>query len=110
MLYGALVAVAGVIGAVTSGSAISAVSGVIFGALAIAAGFGLRRRNVWARPLGFAVSGFLLLFFAMRVAQGQLFPALIVALLSLIALVVLARVTPLALPSAEQKQAADLNE
>ena len=103
VLYGALVAVAGVIGAVTSGSAISLVSGVIFGALAIVAGFGLRRRNAWARPLGFAVSGFLLLFFASRIAQGQLFPAIIVALLSLLALVVLFRITPLALPSAEQK-------
>lgn len=103
VLYGALVAVAGVIGAITSGSAISAVSGVIFGVLAIAAGFGLRRRAAWARPLGFAVSGFLLLFFAMRILQGHLFPALIVALLSLLALVVLARFTPLALPSAEQK-------
>ena len=110
MLYGALVAVAGVIGAITSGSAISAVSGVIFGALAIAAGFGLRSRNMWARPLGFAVSGFLLLFFAMRIAQGQLFPALIVALLSLLALVVLARITPLALPSAAQKQAPDSSD
>jgi len=58
MVYGALVAVAGVIGAVTSGSAISVVSGAIYDALAIAAGFGLRRRNVWSRPLGFAVSGF----------------------------------------------------
>ena len=110
MLYGALVAVAGVIGAVTSGSAISAVSGVIFGALAIVAGFGLRRPTVWARPLGFAVSGFLLLFFAMRILQGQLFPALIVALLSLAALVMLARVTPLALLSAEQKQASDSSD
>jgi len=51
-----------------------------------------------------------LLFFAIRVAQGQLFSALIVALLSLIALAVLVRVIPLALPSAEQKQAADLND
>ena len=103
VVYGALVAVAGVLGAITSGSAISAVSGVIFGALAIVAGFGLRRRTPWARPLGFAVSGFLLLFFAMRIAQGQLFPALIVALLSLLALVVLFKAAPLALPSAEQK-------
>lgn len=91
VVYGALVAVAGVIGAVTSGSAISAISGVIFGALAMVAGFGLRRRTAWARPLGFGVSAFLLLFFAMRVAQGQLFPASVVALLSLLALVVLAR-------------------
>ena len=91
VVYGALVAVAGVIGAVTSGSAISAISGVIFGALAMVAGLGLRRPSAWARPLGFAVSGFLLLFFAMRIAQGQLFPALIVALLSLLALVVLVR-------------------
>ena len=103
VLYGALVAVAGVIGAITSGSAISLISGVIFGVLAIAAGFGLRRPNAWARPLGFAVSGFLLLFFAARIAQGQLFPALAVALLSLLALVVLARFNPLALPSAGQK-------
>ena len=91
LVYGALVAVAGVLGAVTSGSAISAVSGVIFGALAMIAGLGLRRPSAWARPLGFAVSGFLLLFFAARIAQGQLFPALIVALLSLLALVVLVR-------------------
>ncbi len=110
LLYGALVAVAGVIGAITSGSAISAVSGVIFGALAIVAGFGLRRptaRARWARPLGFAVSGFLLLFFASRMLQESLFPALIVALLSLLALVVLFRVTPSALPSTERKQAPD---
>lgn len=110
VLYGALVAVAGLIGAITAGSAISAVSGVIFGVLAIAAGFGLRRRAAWARPLGFAVSGFLLLFFAMRILQGQLFPALIVALLSLLALVVLARITPLALPNAERKQSPDSSD
>jgi uncharacterized membrane protein (UPF0136 family) len=87
--YGALVAVFGVVGAITSGSVISAITGVIFGALAILSGTGMRSGARWGKLLGIAVSAFLTLFFFSRLVQGSVFPGVIVLVLSVVALVVL---------------------
>ncbi len=89
MLYGTVVLIAGFIGAMTSSSLISLVTGGIFGSLAALSGYGLNTNQKWARPLGFAVSGFLAIFFMIRMIQGSPFPALAVAGLSMIAIAML---------------------
>ncbi len=92
MLYGVVVLIAGFIGLMTSGSLISLVTGGIFGSLAALSGYGLAQEAKWARPLGFAVSGFLAIFFMIRMIQGSPFPALAVAGLSMIAIAMLIQV------------------
>jgi uncharacterized membrane protein (UPF0136 family) len=87
--YGALVALFGVIGAITSGSAISAITGVIFGALGILSGVAIRRGVGWGKLLGIAVTAFLTLFFFSRLVQGSVFPGVVVLILSALAFVVL---------------------
>jgi uncharacterized membrane protein (UPF0136 family) len=89
MLYGTVVLIAGFIGAMTSGSLISLVTGGIFGSLAALSGYGLKTSEKWARPLGFTISGFLAIFFMIRMIQGSPFPALAVVGLSMIAIAML---------------------
>lgn len=89
MLYGTVVLIAGFIGAVTANSLISLVVGGIFGSLAALSGWGMQHQKKWARPLGFAVSGILAMFFMIRMIQGSPFPALAVAGLSMIAIAML---------------------
>ncbi len=89
MLYGVVVLIAGFIGLMTSGSLISLVTGGVFGSLAALSGYGLAQKAAWARPLGFGVSGFLAIFFMVRMIQGSPFPALAVAGLSMIAIAML---------------------
>lgn len=89
MLYGVVVLIAGIIGMITSGSFVSLLTGGIFGSLAALSGYGLSQNSKWARPLGFAVSGFLALFFMMRMIQGSPFPALAIAGLSMISIAML---------------------
>ena len=89
MLYGTVVLIAGFIGMVTTKSMISLVVGGIFGSLAALCGYGLQNDQKWARPLGFAVSSVLAIFFMIRMIQGSPFPALAVAGLSMIAIAML---------------------
>ena len=89
MLYGTVVLIAGFIGAVTAQSIISLVFGGVFGSLAALSGWGLQNEKKWARPLGFAVSAILAMFFMIRMIQGSPFPALAVAGLSMIAIAML---------------------
>jgi uncharacterized membrane protein (UPF0136 family) len=89
MLYGTVVLIAGFIGMVTSQSMISLVVGGIFGSLSALSGWGMQNQKTWARPLGFAVSGILAMFFMIRMIQGSPFPALAVAGLSMIAIAML---------------------
>jgi uncharacterized membrane protein (UPF0136 family) len=88
-LYGVVVGIAGIIGFVTSGSAVSLVSSGVFAALSLLAGFGLGRGLAWARPLGLFTVSALGLFFMTRVVQGSPFPALAIVGLSLISLAML---------------------
>jgi uncharacterized membrane protein (UPF0136 family) len=88
MVYGAFILVGGVMGA--AASLISLVTGVIFGGLAIASGWGLRGQQNWGFYLGAAVSLFLTLFFGSRFVQtGAIFPALVTLIFSLVAFIVL---------------------
>ncbi len=92
MAYGAFVMLGGVIGAVASGSMASLISGGISGALAFLAGWGLQQGSSWARPLGFAIAGFLALFFLWRMINAfTAFPALATFGLSIVALALLYR-------------------
>jgi uncharacterized membrane protein (UPF0136 family) len=92
MSYGAFVLLGGIIGAVSSGSAISLISGGISGALAVLSGIGLQKGLSWARPLGFVVAGFLALFFLWRMINAfSAFPALATFGLSITALALLYR-------------------
>jgi uncharacterized membrane protein (UPF0136 family) len=85
-LYGAVVIVAGLIGFITSNSAVSLVSSGIFGIMALISGYGLEKKLSFAKPLGLATVSLLGLFFMWRTAQGSAFPALAIVGLSLIGL------------------------
>ena len=88
MVYGAFILVGGIIGA--AASVISLVTGVIFGGLAVASGWGLRGQQNWGFYLGAAVSLLLTLFFGSRFAQtGAIFPALVTLIFSLVVFIVL---------------------
>ena len=88
MVYGAFILVGGIIGA--AASVISLVTGVIFGGLAVASGWGLRGQQNWGFYLGASVSLLLTLFFGSRFVQtGAIFPALVPLIFSLVAFIVL---------------------
>jgi uncharacterized membrane protein (UPF0136 family) len=92
MAYGAFVILGGVIGFVASGSAVSLISGGVSGVLAFVSGLGLQKGSSWARPLGFAIAGFLALFFLWRMINAfTAFPALATFGLSIVALALLYR-------------------
>jgi uncharacterized membrane protein (UPF0136 family) len=92
--YGVVVIVAGLIGFVTSNSAVSLISSGIFGMMALVSGYGLGKKLPFARPLGLLTVSLLGLFFMWRVVQGSPFPALAIVGLSLVGLAFLLDKTP----------------
>lgn len=85
LIFGALVALGGIMGFAKSGSLPSLWAGVISGLALIAASFGIKKRKPWGYPLALILGCLLLALFILRfIKTHAFFPAGGMALLSLV--------------------------
>ena len=92
-IYGAIVAVVGVLGYVRAGSKVSAIAGLAAGAVLIALGVAMQRGQRWGLPAAVIVTILLLGNFAsryFRVQPREFWPNGVMAAVSLAALAALA--------------------
>jgi uncharacterized membrane protein (UPF0136 family) len=91
LIYGLLTLVGGLIGHIKTASTASLISGIIFGSLLLASGWGMIQKKGWGQWSALVLAFVLDAFFTYRFAKTlKFFPAGFMSLVSLIMVIVLA--------------------